>query len=33
MMLELYLFMTLAVSFIVLLVVIYTLIWGDDDND
>ena len=32
-MLELYLFMTLAVSFIVLLVVIYTLIWGDDDND
>ena len=32
-MLELYLFMILAVSFIVLLVVIYTLIWGDDDND
>lgn len=32
-MLELYLFMTLAVSFIVLLVVLHTLIWGDDDND
>lgn len=30
---ELYLFMTLAVSFIVLLVVIYTLIWGDDGNE
>ena len=29
-MVELYLFMTLAVSFIVLLVAIHYLIWGDD---
>jgi len=32
-MVDLYFFMTLAVSFIVWLVVLYILIWGDDDNE